>query len=91
MYRTEGAANRRVDEVYAKDRSLPLGAGHSAPGRARVRAPVGDHPAELAIVAEGTGTDTEHRVIAVLLALKDAPDDVLVDQVQAIGASQQPP
>ena len=35
--------------------------------------------------------DTEHRVIAELLALKDAPDDVLVDQVQAIGASQQPP
>jgi hypothetical protein len=35
--------------------------------------------------------DTEHRVIAALLALKDAPDDVLVDQVQAIGASQQPP
>jgi hypothetical protein len=34
--------------------------------------------------------DTEHRVIAELLALKDALDDVLVDQVQAIGASQQP-
>ena len=29
--------------------------------------------------------DTEHRVIAELLALKDAPDDVLLDQVQAIG------
>jgi hypothetical protein len=29
--------------------------------------------------------DTEHRVIAELLALKDAPDDVLFDQVKAIG------
>ena len=29
--------------------------------------------------------DTEHRAIAGLLALKDAPDDVLLDQVQAIG------
>ena len=29
--------------------------------------------------------DTEHRVIAELLALKDAPDDVLLDQVEAIG------
>jgi hypothetical protein len=29
--------------------------------------------------------DTEHRAIAALLALKDAPDDVLLDQVQAIG------
>ena len=29
--------------------------------------------------------DTEHRTITVLLALKDAPDDVLLDQVEAIG------
>jgi hypothetical protein len=29
--------------------------------------------------------DTEHRVISELLALKDAPDDMLLDQVQAIG------
>jgi hypothetical protein len=26
--------------------------------------------------------DTEHRAIAELLALKDAPDDVLLDQVR---------
>ena len=26
--------------------------------------------------------DTEHRTIAELLALKDAPDDVLLDQVE---------
>ena len=26
--------------------------------------------------------DTEHRVIAELLALKDAPDDALLDQVE---------
>jgi hypothetical protein len=31
--------------------------------------------------------DTEHCVIAELLALKDAPDDVLLDQVQAIGVT----
>jgi hypothetical protein len=31
--------------------------------------------------------DTEHRVIAELLALKDAPDDMLVNQVQAIGVT----
>ena len=29
--------------------------------------------------------DAEHRVITELLALKDAPDDVLLDQVRAIG------
>jgi hypothetical protein len=29
--------------------------------------------------------DMEHRVISELLALKDAPDDVLLDQVEAIG------
>jgi hypothetical protein len=29
--------------------------------------------------------DTEHRVITGLLALKDAPDDVLLDQVRAVG------
>jgi hypothetical protein len=29
--------------------------------------------------------DTEHRVIGELLALKGAPDDVLLDQVAAIG------
>ena len=29
--------------------------------------------------------DTEHRVISELLALKDAPGDVLLDQVEAIG------
>ena len=32
-----------------------------------------------------SGMDTEHRAIAELLALKDAPDDALLDQVQAIG------
>ena len=31
--------------------------------------------------------DTEHRVIAELLALKNAPDDVLLDQVEAIGVT----
>ena len=31
--------------------------------------------------------DTQHRVIAKLLALKDAPDDVFVNQVQAIGVT----
>jgi hypothetical protein len=31
--------------------------------------------------------DTEHRAIAELLALKDAPDDVLLDQVEAIGVT----
>jgi hypothetical protein len=31
--------------------------------------------------------DTEHRVIAELLALKDAPDDALLDQVEAIGVT----
>ena len=31
--------------------------------------------------------DTEHRVITELLVLKSAPDDVFVDQVQAIGAT----
>jgi hypothetical protein len=44
-------------------------------------------PAELAIVAEEAGMDTEHHIIAELLALKDAPDDVLLDQVQAIGVT----
>ena len=29
--------------------------------------------------------DPEHRTISQLLALKDASDDVLLDQVQAIG------
>ena len=29
--------------------------------------------------------DTEHRVIGELLALKNAPDDVLLDQVETIG------
>jgi hypothetical protein len=29
--------------------------------------------------------DTEHRVITELLALKDAPDDALLDQVETIG------
>ena len=33
------------------------------------------------------GMDTEHRVIAALLALKDAPDGVLLDQVRAIGVT----
>jgi hypothetical protein len=32
-----------------------------------------------------TDMDTEHRVIGELLALKGAPDDVLLDQVAAIG------
>lgn len=31
--------------------------------------------------------DTEHRAIAELLALKDAPDDALLDQVEAIGVT----
>jgi hypothetical protein len=31
--------------------------------------------------------ETEHHVIAELLALKDAPDDVLLDQVEAIGVA----
>ena len=31
--------------------------------------------------------DTEHRAIAGLLALKDTPDDVLPDQVEAIGVT----
>jgi hypothetical protein len=31
--------------------------------------------------------DTEHRAITELLALKDAPDDALLDQVKAIGVS----
>ena len=31
--------------------------------------------------------DTEHRDIVELLALKDAPDDVLLDQVEAIGVT----
>ena len=31
--------------------------------------------------------DTEHRTISQLLALKDAPDDMLVNQVQAIGVT----
>jgi hypothetical protein len=40
--------------------------------------------------AEGRGhlsiaMDTKHRLIAGLLALKDAPDDVLLDQVETIG------
>ena len=29
--------------------------------------------------------DTEHRTISQLLALKDAPDDALLDQVETIG------
>jgi hypothetical protein len=31
--------------------------------------------------------DTEHRIISKLLALKDAPNDVLLDQVRAIGVT----
>jgi hypothetical protein len=31
--------------------------------------------------------DTKHCLIAGLLALKDAPDDVLLDQVRAIGVT----
>ena len=31
--------------------------------------------------------DTEHHTISQLLALKDAPDDMLVNQVQAIGVT----
>ena len=34
-----------------------------------------------------TGMDTERCVIGGLLALKDAPDDVLLDQVEAIGVT----
>jgi hypothetical protein len=36
------------------------------------------------IASAGEGL-LEHRVIGELLALKDAPDDVLLDQVEAIG------
>jgi hypothetical protein len=39
----------------------------------------------MAVAAEEFGMDTEHRVIAKLLALKAAPDNMLLDQVQAIG------
>ena len=35
--------------------------------------------------------DTEHRVIAELLALKDAPDDELLDQVDVIGDKDSAP
>src|SRR4051812_961322 len=35
--------------------------------------------------SEEPAMDTEHRVIAELLTLKDAPDDALLDQVEAIG------
>jgi hypothetical protein len=31
--------------------------------------------------------DTEHRAVAELLALKDAPDDALLDQVETIGVT----
>ena len=31
--------------------------------------------------------DTEHRTIAELLALKDAPDDAFLDQVETIGVT----
>jgi hypothetical protein len=31
--------------------------------------------------------DSEHRFIAKLLALKDVPDDMLFDQVEAIGVT----
>jgi hypothetical protein len=34
---------------------------------------------------EEAGMDTEHCTITELLALKDAPDDALLDQVDAIG------
>jgi hypothetical protein len=44
-------------------------------------------PVEEAIVAEEAGMDTEHHVIAKLLVLKDAPDDALLDQVEAIGVT----
>jgi hypothetical protein len=37
------------------------------------------------MTGRGSSGDTEHRTIAELLVLKDAPDDVLLDQVQAIG------
>jgi hypothetical protein len=53
--------------------------------RRRDRASAGAYPAASDIAAEEAGMDTEHRVIAGLLALKDVPDDVLLDQVEAIG------
>jgi hypothetical protein len=53
--------------------------------RRRDRASAGAYPAASDIAAEEAGMDTEHRTIAELLALKDAPDDVLLDQVEAIG------
>jgi hypothetical protein len=34
---------------------------------------------------EEAGMDTEHCTITELLALKDAPDDALLDQVEVIG------
>jgi hypothetical protein len=38
-------------------------------------------------IAEEAGMDNEHRVIAKLLALKDASDEVILDQVRAIGVT----
>jgi hypothetical protein len=51
------------------------------------RAPAGGHPAEEAIAAKDPGMDTEHHVVAELLALKNASDDALLDQVRAIGVT----
>jgi hypothetical protein len=45
----------------------------------------GGYPATLDIASEEAGMDTEHRFIAKLLVLKDAPDHVIVAHVQAIG------
>ena len=39
------------------------------------------------IAAEDADMDTQHRVIAKLLVLKDAPNNVFVAQVQAIGVT----
>jgi hypothetical protein len=51
--------------------------------------PAGDHPAEPAIVAKEANMDIEYgaHLVADLLALKDAPDDALLGQVQAIGVT----
>jgi hypothetical protein len=49
------------------------------------RRPPAAQPAGIGHIVEKADMDTEHRAVAELLALKDAPDDVLLDQVEAIG------
>jgi len=43
--------------------------------------------ADPAIFGNGTVMDTEHRTIAELLALKNAPDAAFLDHVRAIGVT----